>query len=959
MRKRIFSLALALTVMFSLLVFPTMAEDTRTQCVCGGKAAGKPGHTCKDVEFKPWTNTTSLPRSGNYYLTENVTISNYLHPNGELHLDLNGKNITRTVTTTSNTQAFAIANNYSFSITDSTANPGTISRDLSALTDAQKQSITNWGLCIIVNKNYTGTLNLYDGIYDSTGCYSGGGSVISNTSTTYPINIYGGEYKGGIGPKGSVYSTSALSIYGGKFTGAVTTDTGYSAVYVSGTTLALSGNAQITGNTYSDDTAANILLAPNQLTIKGNFTGNVSITPSGTLTVGEVFGAADNAAIQGTITLEGYPDHKLSVNGSDLVVSSGYKIMAVIGMNTTYYNSLEEAIGEYAGDKAILKLLGDASDEEITITQDTYIDLNGYNIGGVDVTSGTLYLYDSQTDDYTINDSRGYGKVKTATGDVQALPSGELFQNGYLMIEGNDGVSFHRLNVGTTGVVLKEFDVNTHGAAIYYASGFGGDELVQGEIKAFGIAMGAGHAPDFKDKTYTRTTDMSKWESGKLNTFNGTVLKKIMQAENSFTINNRNASIQIYSQAYVELNDGTRILGSSYNLSLKQIMEGTTTSTGIDGLWETLNDPQKNSVRAMYQAFSQVMDTWKIPYIKNDITGEELPYEDDGILKVLLIGHSLGVDSAYFFPEVYKEATGKDVVVGILYHSGCRLTQHVGYINNNSKQYIYHEFDTRVDKEWRIANAISTEGAAMTFQYIAPNGALEVYDTSGVTMKDGIARADWDVVVMQAGVYEAAGIQESATYQAEIINDVKTIQAHVLANDIEKRSTPKFAWNITWASPSSDASFWNSNTDYVNLYKNRNQSYYWQYGKDANDMYADIAKTYQTKATAAYDWDYLMPSGTALHNAKSLMADELLYRDIIHTNDFGRLMAAYVWTCQIEGKTMDDFNGVTSIYSKLRFNTADRNSGNDYVLTADEQTVLIKAVNAALANPLALTDLSN
>ena len=88
------------------------------------------------------------------------------------------------------------------------------------------------------------------------------------------------------------------------------------------------------------------------------------------------------------------------------------------------------------------------------------------------------------------------------------------------------------------------------------------------------------------------------------------------------------------------------------------------------------------------------------------------------------------------------------------------------------------------------------------------------------------------------------------------------------------------------------------------------------------------------------------------------MADELLYRDVIHSTDFGRLMFAYIWTCQLEGKTMDDFPEITSIYSQMRYNTADRRAG-DYVLNNKEQAILRKAVDAALRNPLSLTDLSN
>ena len=941
MKGKILAILFVIALLVCALVIPAAAEDSRIQCVCGGKAEGKPGHTCSNITYEPWTSTTSLPKSGNYYLTDNVTITNYHLPNGDLNLDLNGHNITRTVTSNTTSQAFAIASNHSLSITDSTANPGTISRDLSTMTDDAKKAITNWGLLIMINSGYTGTLNLYDGIYDSTGCYSFGGSIINNSSTAYPINIYGGKFYGGItthdgksgGTAGAILSSSNITMYGGEITGSTliqrsaaavsgaglrtsatltiggdakiygnfmkvdtedataipnnvyvtgntklvfsgtytgtvgivtagittsnangvkiastssantsaatihlddkpdyraynagsiyqgqvrvqcecggkaegktnhtcediefiawnhstsiptsgnwflatsvtytatrrdvsnntlhidlngknlirkvgagtnacmfgmagtshiaftdstetpgtvtrdladfgstscanyglityidksctngslsvyggifdstgTSTTGSGSIFYNGSAtttvniyggelkpgtaargviysagpvvlmggkisggvtdassaaidgggvLTLGGNPIVTGNTLSTGAAANIKVSTGQLTIKGTFTGDVTITPAAALVLDSKFGISDNAEIRGKLTLEGYPDYSLRIVGNDLVVSSGYKALIDAGMNALYFDSLQEAVEGYEGGKAVIKLLDNASDAELTITQDTYIDLNGYDIGSAEVTTGTLFLYDSQTDDFTVKDSRGYGKVGVISGAVMALPSGELFKNGYLMIEEDDGVSFHRLSVDTTGVTLKEFNVN-NGAAIFYQSGFGGDEVIQENIKAFGIAMGAGKAPDFRAKTYTRTTDMTKWESGKLNTFNGTMLKNIMKSSNSYTVNNKNSSTQVHSQAYIELLDGSRVMGGSYKLSLKQILEGTETTTGVDLLWETLQDNQKQPVIDMFNAFQNVMSNWKIPYIKHEITGEEIPW---------------------------------------------------------------------------------------------------------------------------------------------------------------------------------------------------------------------------------------------------------------------------------------------------------------------------------------------
>ena len=80
--------------------------------------------------------------------------------------------------------------------------------------------------------------------------------------------------------------------------------------------------------------------------------------------------------------------------------------------------------------------------------------------------------------------------------------------------------------------------------------------------------------------------------------------------------------------------------------------------------------------------------------------------KDDGVLKVLLFGHSLGVDSMWMLPEVFtNEAPDTKVVLGFLYYSGCPVATHVKYAKENSAVYAYAEFDSEKDTFWRVAKA--------------------------------------------------------------------------------------------------------------------------------------------------------------------------------------------------------------------------------------------------------------
>lgn len=944
--------------------------ETRNQCECGGKAEGKYGHTCKILNFLPWDSATSFPSHGNYYLETDVTIaSRKVFVNGNrVRIDLNGNDIIRKVTTKeSSTSIFSMDHSgvSYLSITDSTSVPGTVTRDLSALDAETQAAIRNYGLLLFL-RNVTGGMTIYDGIYDFDGAYCDSASVIYNASANSTLNIYGGDIRCGITPtsnQGAIYSTGPVGLYGGKITGSKSVAANTAAVKLSSTTnyLTISGNVEVTGNsrvTIAADGSitavapANIFVNPSQLKFAGTFTGNVGISPvaSGALTTPAVdmkIGSSEDAVIDGTVTIDGYKEYTAKVSGDNVVIAGAYSATTDHGMNTYYYDSLAEAIADYPGGESVIRLVQDVT-ESVTFPQTTYIDLNGCDIAAATVTSdATLYAFDSKTRDYTVEDGEGYGKMGAITGSVQALPAGNsVTGEGYLMITEDSGTSFHRLTLEPSAMTLRSSCVG-----LYYESVFGCDEVVVRNIAAYGTAMGANVYPNFKGNTYTRFTDVTGWKAGTNiegtpNMFsNGTLLDGIMAKNNDVEKNKANAKIPVYTMPYIELKDGTRIDGICVCYSLQELLEGSDGLDGIDIRWDTLPITQQSPVIKLYEEYPDVVKTWKTPRILLTVFGissSDEPYEDDGILKILMIGHSLGIDSAYFFPEVYKEETGKDVVVGLLYRSGCPLYEHVVHLGNNAKKYAYYEFDTRKDIVWRRAKA---NGA---FQTVAPDVANDTLINDGtiaVTMQFGIKQADWDLVVTQAGVWEVAGKGQSSS-NATITANIQTLRNYVLNQDIEKRSKPEFAWNITWAPPSKESGL--LTTSYSNNLTN-------YFNGDTTAMFNGIAKVVNEAVMPAGEWKYIFPSGTALHNAKTVMADTLLYRDTVHASDFGRLMIAYTWLCRIEGTSIEDYD-ITSIYSQLRRTPADRNTWIDYALTAAEKANLKKFVKAALETPYAITD---
>lgn len=318
---------------------------------------------------------------------------------------------------------------------------------------------------------------------------------------------------------------------------------------------------------------------------------------------------------------------------------------------------------------------------------------------------------------------------------------------------------------------------------------------------------------------------------------------------------------------------------------------------------------------------------------------EEEPVEDDGVLKILFICHSLGTDASYMFPDVCRNEGMENLVFGRLYHSGCRMAQHVDYAKENAAQYSYDEYDITKDQCWQRASA---DGS---FFDLIPGTPTDMYIEDGTiaqTMQFGITRHDWDIVVMQAGVFEAANAPDSST-TLNIAGDLLTVRQYVLDNDIDKTTTPEFGWNMTWSCPS-DAMM---NESYnKNLYLNF---------ADRIAMYEAISTTLQEIVLPTYDFDYVMPSGTAIENAISGKYEpENVYRDFIHVNDYGRMIVAYTWFCTLTGTDISECNPGTMSH-KVLLDAMARNTGTDLVLTDEQKAVLIEAVGNAIKTPYAIT----
>ena len=312
MKKLNFAL---LAAVIALLVLPStaLAEDTKHKhCVCGSTSCASTTSPHRSIEWTAWDKAGSLPtEAGNYYLKQNVTLSQTWEPVSGTVLCLNGKTITcnagnsdstsptiyvgysgngvaftltdcgttGTVTHGSTYIGCGVKNEWTFNLwngkitgnnTDGVAGGGVINGANWAQTATFNMyggSITNNNTSASGGGVYVqyGTFNMYGGsITENTANQSGGGVRTSGTFTMSGGVISGNTAKWG---GGGVYNGSTFTMSGGSITGNTNTNNSEGGgVYTSSSsTFTVSDNVNIAGNTANGD-ANNVYLSSNGTT---------------------------------------------------------------------------------------------------------------------------------------------------------------------------------------------------------------------------------------------------------------------------------------------------------------------------------------------------------------------------------------------------------------------------------------------------------------------------------------------------------------------------------------------------------------------------------------------------------------------------------------------------------------------------------------------------------------------
>ena len=216
------------------------------------------------------------------------------------------------------------------------------------------------------------------------------------------------------------------------------------------------------------------------------------------------------------------------------------------------------------------------------------------------------------------------------------------------------------------------------------------------------------------------------------------------------------------------------------------------------------------------------------------------PKDSDEVVRILAIGNSFSVDALENHFYELAAAAGKKVIVGNMYIGGCRLKRHLKNAEENLADYTYYK---------RGLDGVNVR-------------------TKGMALETALADEQWDYISFQQQS-GASGIYE--TWEESLPRLLEYVRARVPEDAV-------FMIHQTWAyDPTS------------------NHKEFVKYDKDQMKMYEAITDAVR-KVTKLTGIKFVIPSGTAVQNARTTSLEKFMTRDGFHlSKEHGRYVAACTW----------------------------------------------------------------
>ena len=384
----------------------------------------------KTIFFEEWTSTTSLPTSGSYYLSQNVTVDATTTLTGNLNLCLGGK----TVTMTGTGSVLSITSGKTLNLFDEPGDHGVIT---GGNTEGNGGGILSHGRLNLYGGTITGnsadtgggiasysTFNLYGGTITDNSADTGGGVSVQDGT----MDIYGGSISGNTASYygGGVYASHArtLNLHDGAISGnsakeggGAFLNGGFSQTFV----FTMSGGA-ISDNTASYsaggvylDTYASFILEDG--TISGNtsqMSGGGAIKLNGTNTSAEIKGGSitGNFAQGNGGALCMSDSGMIEIKGGSITGNTAYKGGGIYQLSTGTVSIQGGTIRDNTA-----KFLGDALCSQSTA--DDAVTLSGGTVSGSMIVASPITITGSLG-----NNVYSVGKITGVTRTIGVVTSG-------------------------------------------------------------------------------------------------------------------------------------------------------------------------------------------------------------------------------------------------------------------------------------------------------------------------------------------------------------------------------------------------------------------------------------------------------------------------------------------------------------------------------------------------------
>lgn len=283
--------------------------------------------------------------------------------------------------------------------------------------------------------------------------------------------------------------------------------------------------------------------------------------------------------------------------------------------------------------------------------------------------------------------------------------------------------------------------------------------------------------------------------------------------------------------------------------------------------------------------------------------------EEQEMLKLMIIGNSHSLDAFHLLWQAFQDQMPEQqVLLGVMYYSGCSINQHIQFANNGDAVYRYH----------RISN-----------------GTWEIFQD--VTLASGLQDQQWDVILYQAA---------KADLDTSLNLDGRRTLEKFVASIVPQPYTQM--WHTSWPSPNEEAFF---SPDWVRQppegYKENLMRLYGFNPITQFSVNADLA-TKHILTDPTYE-KALSTGAGIMHAHYDLGVPQLeLWRDYTHLSDYGRLVVAYTLYAQFTGNPVETV-GIDTVPVALR-HTQFQHLG-DLTVTEEMKQVIKACANYSITDP--------